>query len=236
MSTSGSVAYNLVASQIVTKAFNLLGVGSEGEALTPRMMDDGFTSLNLLVKTWGAKKHLWTLTEGTLALVAGQAAYVITPKPLRVISVRRRTTFGSNVTDVPMNEFSRQEYFDQPTKTTSPSTPVSFYFDPQATTGTLYVWPAPASTIISTVSLAYTYVRRMDDLLTSNDDADLPQEWLQALTWNLASDLEPEYPVNDARLASKIDTKAAILYNALSGWDNEPASIYIQPDNRIEAC
>jgi hypothetical protein len=228
MSTSGSVDYNLTASEIVEKAFHILGKASEGEALTARMASDGLSSLNLLIKTWGAQKHLWTLTEGTVTLVTGQAAYVLTPKPMRVMSVRRRT----DGIDTPMNEMARQTYFDQPNKTENPSTPVSFYYDPQRATGTLYLWPAPDANAVSTFTIHTTFLRRMDDMDAAGNDLDMPQEWLQAVVWNLANELETEYPVNDARLAAKIERKAEILYANLKGWDNEPASIYLQPDMR----
>lgn len=228
MSTSGTTDFNLDAAAIVEKAFHILGVAAEGEDLTARMLSDGLSSLNLLIKTWGAQKHLWTLTEGTVTLVAGQAAYTISPKPMRILSVRRRT----QGIDTPMNEMARQTYFDQPNKTESPSTPVSFYYDPQQATGVLYLWPAPSSNAVSTFTVQMTYLRRMDDIDASTDDLDMPQEWLQAVIWNLADDLETEYPVNDPRLAGKIAQKAAFLYSSLKGWDNEPASVFLQPEDR----
>lgn len=194
------------------------------------MLSDGISSLNLLLKTMGTMEHLWTKTERSLTLVANTAAYVLTPKPMRILSIRRRNTTGSNYIDIPMNEISRQEYFDEPVKTTSPATPVSWYYDPQSTTGTLYVWPAPATAIISSHTLMITYVRRIEDMTSSNNDMDLPQEWLQTIVWNLANDLETEYPVNDPRLATKIERRAAILMGQLSGWDNETASIFLQPE------
>jgi hypothetical protein len=58
----------------------------------------------------------------------------------------------------------------------------------------------------------------------------MPQEWLQTVIWNLANELETQYPVNDGRLAVKIERKAALLMQALKGFDNEPASLYMQPD------
>lgn len=228
MTTSGSSDFNMTSAQIVEKAFHILGKASEGEALTARMMTDGTSSLNLLIKTLGAQQHLWTTEEGELTLVAGQAAYVISPKPMRVLSARRH----QNGIDTPMNEMARSTYFDQPNKTESPSTPVSFYYEPQRTIGTLYLWPAPASTIIPSVTIRYTYLRRMDDMDASNNDLDMPQEWLQAICWALASDLETEYPVNNPRLAMKIDTKAAQLVAGMKGWDNEPASLFFQPDTQ----
>lgn len=226
MSVSTTSDFNMTASEIVAKAFHILGKAAEGEALTPRMMSDGMSSLNLLIKTLGAASHLWTTEEGELSLVADTPSYAITPKPMRILSARRH----QGGIDTPMNELARSTYYEQPNKIESPSIPVSFYYDPQRATGTLYVWPAPAAAIVGTVTIRYTYLRRMADMDASNNDLDMPQEWLQAICWALASDLETEYPVNDARLAQKIDGKAAALVGALKGWDSEPASMFLQPD------
>jgi hypothetical protein len=230
VSTSGVSTFSLNANQIIEKAFNRIGVGTEGEALTARYYQDGLLSLNLLIKALGAADHLWIRTERSVTLVAGQAAYTLTPKPLRVLSVRRRATYGSDVTDIPMSEMSRQEYYDQPIKTTSPSTPVSWHYEPGTSTGTLYVWPAPASSIIASHGLQVTYLRRMDDMVSANDDLDMPQEWLQAVIWNLADDLSTEYPITDPYLAAKVTKKAADTLAQAKGFDNETASLFLQPE------
>jgi hypothetical protein len=231
MSTSGTVSFSLNALQMIEKAFGRLGKASEGEPLSARMYTDGLSSLNLLLKgRLGVMEHLFTKTERSVTLVADTAAYVLIPKPGRVLSVRRRYTSGSNITDIPLTELSRQEYFDMAVKTSAPSTPNSWYYDPQTTTGTLYVWPAASSTIVSTHTLQVTYARRLEDMLTTTDDLDMPQEWLDAVVWLLADDLETQYPVNDARLAGKIERKAAQAFLFVKSWDTEPASIFLQPE------
>jgi hypothetical protein len=163
-----------------------------------------------------------------LALVANQESYTITtPFAQRIPSVRRRNSSGY---DVPLNLLSRQEYFDLPNKAASPSVPVSFYFDSQRDDGVLYVWPAPDTNAASDYTLEYTYLRRIDDMVASTDDLDMPQEWLDPVIWMLADDLETEYPVNDARLAAKIERKAIEAKQVLDYWDTENASLYMQPD------
>ena len=229
MTTSGSIDFNLTATQIISKAFSILGVAAEGESLSTRQYDDGLASLNLLIKTWGARPHLWTMTERSVALVEGQAAYTLTPKPMRVIEARRKVT--SSGFETPLSEWSRDEYMAQPNKEAE-SIPVAFYYNPQTTSGTLYIWPTPSSATAADMTVKLTYLRRMDDMDSASNDADLPQEWLQPLVWNLANDLEPEYPVNDPRLAAKIEQRARQLLADLSSWDDEPASLFIQPDRR----
>jgi hypothetical protein len=225
-----SNTFSLTASQVIEKAFHRLGKASEGEAISARMYEDGLSSLNLLVKSKiGATDRLWLRTEASLSLVSGQASYTLptTPFPLRITSVRRKSTAGY---EVPLTELSREEYFDSPNKTVSPSTPVSFYCDPQRDNAVLYVWPAPDSTAASDYTLNYTYIRRPNDVIQSTDLLDMPDEWLDPVIWMLADDLETEYPVNDARIAQKIGNKAAQGKQMLDYFDTEDASIYIQAD------
>lgn len=228
MSVSGSTNFSLNANQIIDKAFHRLGKASEGEAVSARMYEDGRSSLNLILKSkLGTSDRLSLRSEDSLSLVANQASYALTsPFPMRIPSVRRRNTSGY---DVPLNELSRQEYFDLPNKTASPSVPVSFYFDAQRDNGVLYVWPAPDTNAASNYTLQYTYLRRIDDIDASTDDLDMPQEWLDPVIWLLADDLETEYPVNDPRLAAKIERKAIEAKQMLDYFDTEGTSIYMQP-------
>lgn len=229
MTTSGVSTFTLNANQIIEKAFHRLGKASEGEAISARMYTDGLSSMNLLIKSkLGGSDRLSLRTEGTLVLVASQAAYALTdPFPMRISSIRRRNTSGY---DVPLRELSRQEYFDLPNKVVSPSVPVAYFFDPQESEGNLYIWPAPDTDAAADYTLNYTYMRRIDDMVASTDSLDMPQEWLDPVIWLLADDLETEYPVNDARLAGKIERKAAEAKQMLDYFDTENTSIYMQPE------
>jgi hypothetical protein len=230
MAISGSTNFTLTANQIIEKAFHRLGKAEEGEAMSARMYTDGLSSLNLIIKSkLGTSDRLWLRTEETLPLISGQESYTLTnPFVLRVIAIRLR---DSNNNDVPTSELSRQEYFDLPNKANAPSIPVSWYFDPQQSNGVLYIWPAPSSDAATEYSLHTTYLRRIADMITSSDNLDMPQEWLDPVIWMLADDLETEYPVNDSRLANKIGAKAAEGKQTLDYWDTETSSLFMQPDN-----
>lgn len=228
MSTSGSTNFTLVANDIIAKAFNRLGAASEGEAISARMYADGLQSLNLIVKAWGAREHLWLRTEASITLVASQASYALatlfSQKPMRVVEVRRRT---SNI-DTPLTEYARQTYMEQPDKTTE-GMPIAFYYDPKLTTGALYIWPVASTAVAASTTLQLTYLRKIEDFDSSNNEADMPQEWLDALVWNLAEDLSTEYPP-EPRLAAKIERRAAESLAAIEAFDTEDASLFLQPE------
>lgn len=227
MTTSGSTDFAMTANDIIAKAFNLLGIGSIGETLTARHYEDGRLSLNLMMKSWATSEHLWLRTQAVVPLVASQASYTMSPRPMRVIEVRRQIIASS--IETPLTEWARQQYIEQPNKTVA-SIPNAFYFDPQMAAGTLYLWPTPSASTASLQRIVLTYWRTIQDFDTSIDTPDLPQEWLEAIIWNLADALRTEYPSNDPSIVSKIERRAALLFAQLQSFDSEPASLYLQPD------
>lgn len=232
MSTSGSTDYGLVTNTIIEEACSICGISSEGESISAYTYADARRSLNLMVKAWQASDHLWLRTEATVTLVASQAEYALATlfsvKPMRVMSVRRKITSGGYET--PLTEWSRQQYFDQPNKATD-SVPTAFYYDPQRATGTLYIWPRASAATASAQTLQVTYARRIEDFDNSNDDPDLPQEWLLALSYGLAEQLALKYGIR-ADLRQEITARAAEYKARIEAWDTEPASMFLMPDER----
>jgi len=100
------------------------------------------------------------------------------------------------------------------------------YYDPQLTTSTLYVWPEPSDTK-ERLKMSMKYP--IEDFDASTDNADFPIEWAEALKWNLAERLAPEYGTSLTLEAQKLamETKDNVM-----SFDKETTSIYIQPDYR----
>lgn len=223
MATSGSVDFSMDAREIITEAFQTAKIVAAGETPTAEEMSDGERKLNLMLKTWSAKEHLWIRTEGTTALVASTASYAITGAR-RMLSVRRRT---SSI-DTPMNELAREEYYDLPTKSAT-GMPVSWYFDPQRATRTLYVWPTASTAIAASTVLYYTYLRVIEDIDALENDPDVPQEWLEALVYSLAARLALSY---GSDMVVPLTAIAERLVADLAAQDQEPVSVYFQPGRR----
>lgn len=223
MATSGSVDFSMDAREIVTEAFQTAKIVAAGETPTGDEMADGQRKLNLLLKTWSAKEHLWIRSEGTQALIASTQSYAITGAR-RMLSVRRRT---SSI-DTPMNELAREEYYDIPTKSAT-GMPVSWYFDPQRSTRTLYLWPTASTAIAASTTLQYTYLRVIEDIDALENDPDVPQEWLEALIYSLAARLALAYGSDQLPTLTAI---ANSLSADLAAQDQEPVSVYFQPGRR----
>jgi len=227
MATSGSVDLTLTSRQIIAHALSLLQVTASGE--TPSAADAaiGLTALELMLKSWGAVPHLWLETEGSLVLTAGTQNYTLPAAVDTVSSVRRRT---SSI-DTPLTVYSRQEYFDMPTKSAQ-GTPVCWYVDRQRATTVLYLWPTASASVASSTTLQYTYQRVIQDVDDLDNEADLPQEWLETIAYGLARRLGPIFGVVATPEFQVVASEADRLLQELSAVDQETASLYMQPNSR----
>lgn len=225
MAVSGTTSFNIDAREIITQALRIIRVVPSGTEPQADDSADAEVYLNLLLKTWGTHSHLWIVSEGSLSLVEGQADYSV-PDARRMVSVRRRYNITPlNPIDTPMTPLSRQEYDDTPNKLTK-SVPVSYYFNPQRSSRTLSVWPTADAGTATNYVLKYTYYRVIDDITSLNNDADLPQEWLEALTWSLADRLQEMHNVS----YPTVTQRAAALVGQLQSQDQEDTPAFMQPN------
>lgn len=171
-----------------------------------------------------------TLASGLTGTAAsGNAVYVYQTdiiRPLRVVSARRYQL--SSGIDTQMIQMSRIDYRNQPNKSAT-GVPTQFFYDPRGganTQGAFYVWPAPVDV---TSAIKFTWWRPVQDFTSAANIPDLPQEWLDALVWNLALKLAPEYDCTANRYAMIKDHAVSSLDNVM-GFDREPESYLFGAD------
>jgi hypothetical protein len=166
-----------------------------------------------------------TATSGTNAST-GAYVYAYQTKlfrPLRITDGFVRQAASTN--DVPITVISRENYNRFGNKT-STGTPIQAMYDPQLTSGYLYMYPAPSTV----AQLIYLEIQKpIDDFSSSTDDYDLPQEWAEALKFNLALRLAPEYGVPRERF-DQIKELAIATYTIIDSWDQEQASVSFGPN------
>jgi hypothetical protein len=76
MATSGNITFNLVASEMIQEALELLGVVGPGDSVSGEDYVSCLRSLNMMIKSWQSQGiHLWTEKEGTIFLQEGQTFY-----------------------------------------------------------------------------------------------------------------------------------------------------------------
>ena len=143
-------------------------------------------------------------------------------RPLRIKDAFVRQVAGGN--DTPCRIMSREEYNRFGMKS-SPGTPVQLYYDAQSNTGNLYTYPC----FPNVQQLLFIQIEKpIDDFATVSNDFDMPQEWGEALMWNLAWRLAPSYEVSQTKM-NQIKELAAYTYDMIDNWDQEVASVYLQP-------
>lgn len=179
---------------------------------------------------WTTVNGAPTATEVTLTVAltgaasSGSTVYAYTTKiakPTRILGARRRADDGF---ETPISVLERPDYMDQSDKASS-SFINQAYFDRQLTAGYLYVWPT-ASDVTDT--LRFTFERPLEDADTLTETVDLPPEWLEALTFNLAYRLSyrHSFPVAERQL---LRADALALYQKLLSFDREYGSVFFQP-------
>lgn len=145
-------------------------------------------------------------------------------KPLRVLSARKRTGSGENISDTILSEMSYQDYQELPVKNSTGSSPTQFAFNPNNTNSTMYLWPCPSD---GAERIQFTYERKIEDMDNTSDDFDLPSEWLLAIEFNLASLIAR--PFGKASAVKDVLPMAQSLLDDLLDWDAEHSTIEISP-------
>jgi hypothetical protein len=141
-------------------------------------------------------------------------------QPLRIPSARRLLI--PSLVENSLLVLARLDYRELPNKTTA-GTASAFFYDPQLTVGYFFIWPSPSDV---TALLRFTWYRRLQDFSGPANTPDLPQEWSNAITWNLAKEIAPEYDVPLQKYTSVILQRAAETLDMVSGWDREPEPTY----------
>jgi hypothetical protein len=166
------------------------------------------------------------LPSGATGLTSTLNVYAFGEKmqrPVRVLSGRSGASLTAS--EIPGDQWSREEYFEQSDKDSS-GTVVGWYYSPQRVNGDLYLWQVSSS--INQV-FRFTYSRPLLIPTASADELDVPSEWFLPLVWAVAAELGPEYGVKAERQVILESKAAQSLAQALS-HDVERSSMQMQPD------
>lgn len=231
----GTLAFAAVAGATALVLTSVVNVG----VITPRQA----------IGIWlDAGTTFWTTVEGltgnTVSLgaalpSAAKAGQLVVwynnalVRPLRVMAARRyQWNVGGTPIETPMMVMSRLDYANTPNKST-PGTPTQFFYDPSISGGPqwdniarpgqsiFYVWPAPQNNLSA---VRFTAQRPLQDFTTQANLADLPQEWISTLRYNLAVELAPEYDCNPQRF-EMLKLLAMEKLDTSKMWDREPEPI-----------
>ena len=170
-----------------------------------------------------------TLTAG-LTVGAAVGAYVTTyttklMRPLRILDGFTRQAAGN---DIPHLLIPRENYNRFGSKL-SAGTSIQTYYDVQENVGHLYVYPVPSDV---TQQMFIEFQKPIEDFAATGDDFDLPQEWCEAIVFNLAWRMCGDYEVSKDKIAY-LKEMAVYTFERLDGWDQETGSVFLQPSPQL---
>lgn len=144
----------------------------------------------------------------------------------RILRVTDSTLRFSSNNDLNMAIMGRVQYNRIVSKNIA-GNPNQVSYQPMLNTGKFYVWPVPSS---SDMRLKISYIQSIQDMDLDSDNPDFPQEWLHALTYNLARALAAAYGLDLVRKElSDIIAIAQTSLEELKAWDSDNGSVFIRP-------
>lgn len=195
MSLSGTAAFDLDLAEILDEAAERCGM--EG-VRTGYQFKTARRSMSLLLMSWANLGiNLWTVTEGSIPLVAGTATYNLPPDTVDLIEHVIRTGADTTQSDLSIPRVSVSTYATLPGKTRT-GRPTQCYINRQSPVPTVTVWPVPDASVPYT--LVYWRLRRLQDVGAGGNTQDVPFRFLPALIAGTAYQMAMKTPEGMARL------------------------------------
>ena len=224
MATSNSTAFNMEFTEIAEEAFERAG----------REMRSGYDlktarrSMNLLTIEWQNRGiNMWTIDEGTINLVKGQATpYDLPADTIDLLEHQIRTGSGNAATqtDLSISRISVSTYASIPNKLTQ-GRPIQLYIERLRDNPKVNVWPLPDT---NDYVLYYWRMRRIQDAGSGVETADMNFRFFPCLVAGLAYYIAMKLPEMAERvplLKSVYDEQFALA----AGEDREKTSARFTP-------
>ncbi len=165
-------------------------------------------------------------TGPTSTMSSGNVVFTYTTATGRPLFVKGARFRSSSSIDSPVEIKGREDFMLIPNKSSTGAT-TTVYYTPGLDSGKFYLWPTPSNV---QECLRFTYYRTIEDFDAAGDNPDLPQEWLDVITLNLAVRVAPAYGKNLQRSNPQLIVDAAQSLIDAQLFDFEEGSIQITPN------
>lgn len=178
---------------LVNRSFRLLGVVAQGETASSSDSTDAETALNAMLDGWRNDKLLVyankdiavTLINGTASYTIGATGGTVDTSPVEVVSAYVRQ---SDI-DYFLTPLTDAQYQAKSAKSITSDIPAEYLFTHTHPNATITLYPVP--TVANTM---YVRVRTPLAAVALADTFALPPGYEEAIVFNLAMRLYPEYP------------------------------------------
>lgn len=185
---------------IVSRALRAVGVLASGETASAAEQDDAFNALNMMLNAWEAQNlTLYKQTRVTHTLSASTQSYAIgpaatiacDPAPVWIHEAGLIIdTSASTPTEIPIEVLTRKRQAEIVQKTLTSTLPMAVAYSREQPNGTVTVYPVPSVSTVQLVLYVAQGVPQFDDV---EDDVELLPGYAEAVIFQLARRLAPEY-------------------------------------------
>lgn len=179
---------------LIRSSLRLIGTYAAGETPQASEEQDALSVLNELIDTWSAHNLLiYEVKRSLYPTVAGQQSYDWGPTGDWITTstnqVGSLSCMQSSNLEVKMVEYSLGDWQDQTVKSTSSTLPTNYYVEQAWPDRSISLWPIPATA----GQVALYYRNSIGEFASLDDAVVLPNGYRQAIRFNLALLLAPEY-------------------------------------------
>lgn len=233
MATSGSYNFTATRDEIIDSALRkAAGLGDWESASTTQITKAAFL-LNSIIKSYHQiGMPVWTHkvveipcvqfdSDGKVTLGVGET--INTPKPLKISQCFME--IDDNLIELFITD--RQTFHSYANNGTL-GTPTAVYYQPERTTGELFVYQRPDTYHQTNATLVLHHQTTLQDVDSASDEIDFPIEWTLLMIYELACHLAPDYGLPVAERQLLISERTRLKKESLD-FDIDEGSIFIQP-------
>ena len=188
---------SITGQDLIRDALRIAGVGQGGEALTADQASDHLRALNRMLYSWDIERLLvYTINPLVYSLVGGVKAYTLGPggtmsdeRPTRIEQAFIRVLSGTQPYDRALEIVQDEGWSAIGVKTVQSPIPTIMYNQGDYPLTTLQFWPIPTAAN-QVVLYVWNQLVKLTDV---NQSVDFPPGYEDAIVYNLAARLAPEY-------------------------------------------
>jgi hypothetical protein len=228
MAVSGTTAFNLDFAELAEEAWERAGK----EMRTGYDLRTATRSMNLMtIEFQNRGINMWTIDEGTVNLIQGQAEYDLPADTIDLMDQVIRTGAGnySTQSDLTISRISVSTYATIPNKLAQ-GRPIQVWVRRLRDNPKIVVWPVPnqGTSLDPYYVFKYWRMRRIDDAGTGANTQDANFRFLPAIAAGLAYYIAMKIPELAPRM-QMLKQEYEFQFDLASGEDREKASVRFVP-------
>lgn len=206
--------------QIIILALKIIGILGVGNTPMPEDTNDALTMLNVMISGWNRRRWIvWHLVDiafqsnGSQSYTIGLGQQFDVTRPDQIESAYARQNTGIQAVDYPLDILEAHEDYSDIALKSLVSFPSTVFYDSAYPIGKLFFYPIPNDNFELHVIVKET----LPTLINLQSNVIFPQEYQEALIWNLAARLRPMYQLPpDPTITAMAITSLSVIRGANS--------------------